>query len=77
MGGSWMDDFFDELKGFIDFPCGCKARILVYKGTTGRSSSKCPICGRIGLFHFDSMTSERAQPARNAANKLKKGFHTD
>lgn len=26
------DNIFDGLRGYIEYPCGCKAKILVYAG---------------------------------------------
>ena len=60
-----------ELKGMIDFPCGCKARALIYEGSKGQFSVPCPICGKFTLFDSGSMSAVTTQPMRGAVHKLK------
>lgn len=71
-GGSDImeDDIYKDLKGTIDYPCGCKARVLVYKGTQGKASMKCPGCGKYAIFCYDDMTAIRS----NAVKRPKFGF---
>ena len=45
-------DIYENLRGYIPFPCGCKAKILVYEGTTGKTSTQCPICGKFSVFCY-------------------------
>ena len=42
------DNIFDGLRGYIEYPCGCKAKILVYNDAHGTTSIQCPICVVIG-----------------------------
>lgn len=62
----------ENLKGMIAFPCGCKAKVLVYEEAKGRISTPCPICGKIALFYQEEMTAEVSGPARGASCKLNK-----
>ena len=54
-----------NLKGKIQYACGCKAQVLVYHGTHGKSSMKCPVCGKFSLFDFDAMAATRVKPLRH------------
>ena len=67
-------DDFGELKGMIAFPCGCKAKVLIYEGSKGKFSTPCPICGKFALFYPEQMTAEVSGPARGASRKLNKGL---
>jgi hypothetical protein len=60
-----------KVKGMIKFPCCKKEKIIVYEGAEGRSSNKCPRCGKYALFDFDKMTSEPAEVARGVSHKFK------
>ena len=64
------DEEFGELKGMIDFPCGCKARVLIYEGSKGQFSVQCPICGKFTLFDSGAMSAVTTRPARGAIQKL-------
>lgn len=57
-------DIEENLKGKIRFACSCKAQVLVYYGTHGKSSMKCPVCGKFSLFDFDAMAATRVKPLR-------------
>lgn len=60
-----------EIKGMISYPCCNKEKIIVYAGATGKSSNKCPRCGRYAVFDFDNMTSIQAEVARGASHRFK------
>ncbi|MBO5543602.1 MAG: hypothetical protein J5949_03095 [Oscillospiraceae bacterium] len=60
-----------ELKGMIDFPCGCKAKALIYKDSKGRFSVRCPVCGKYTRFDSDTMSAETIGAVRGATRKLK------
>ena len=47
----------------IAFPCGCKAKVLIYEGSKGKISMPCPICGKFALFYPEQMTAEVSGPA--------------
>ena len=64
------NDIYENLRGYIQFPCGCKAKILVCEGTTGKTSTQCPICGKFSVFDFKTMTAERVKPARRVIQQL-------
>lgn len=59
---------YDDLRGFISFPCGCRgnAKVLVYNNTHGRVSSPCPICGKFAIFNYDTMAAEPAPMVKGA-----------
>ena len=61
-----------NLKGKIQYACGCKAQVLVYHGTHGKSSMKCPVCGKFSLFDFDAMAATRVKPLRHGLAQKKK-----
>lgn len=46
-----------DVKGMIPFPCCPKEKALIYRGAHGRSSYKCPRCGRYAVFDADTMTA--------------------
>lgn len=60
-----------NLKGKIRYACGCKAQVLVYHGTHGKSSMKCPVCGKFSLFDFDAMAATRVKPLRHGLTQKK------
>ena len=60
-----------KTKGMIPFPCCKKEKILVYEGTKGHASSKCPRCGKFAVFDYDGMTAEIAEAARGASHKFR------
>lgn len=63
---------YDDLRGFIGFPCKCKgnSKVLVYNDTHGRVSSPCPICGKFAVFDYDSMTSVPAPTMKGAVKQF-------
>ena len=63
-----------NLKGKIQYACGCKAQVLVYHGTHGKSSMKCPVCGKFSLFDFDAMAATRVKALGMALHR-RKSFH--
>lgn len=65
-------DIYEGLRGYIPYPCGCQAKILVYEGTCGKTSIRCPVCGKYAIFYYDSMTAERVKPAKGAISFLKR-----
>ncbi len=65
------DEDLGELKGMIDFPCGCKARALIYEGSKGKFSVSCPICGRFTLFNSGQMSAVTVKPMCGASSRFK------
>lgn len=61
----------EHIKGMIPFPCCPHEKILVYEGSKGCTSNKCPRCGKMAVFNFDHMTAAAAAPIRGAVHKLK------
>ena len=61
-----MEDLEDrEIKGLISFPCGCKhSHVVVYEGTTGSTSTRCSLCGKPAIFHYNTMKAERIKPVK-------------
>ena len=57
------DNIFDGLRGYIEYPCGCKAKILVYNDAHGTTSIQCPICRKYAVFNYDSMTAVLTEAA--------------
>ena len=64
------DEELGELKGMIDFPCGCKAKVLIYEVSKGQFSVPCPICGKFTLFDSGTMSAVTVKAARGAVRKL-------
>lgn len=60
------DDIMEDLRGYIEFPCGCKAKILVYNDAHGTTSIQCPVCGKFAIFNYDSMSAVKSKAARGA-----------
>lgn len=52
------------VKGTIIFPCCKSEKVVVYRGSSGCCTVKCPNCGRISIFNFDKMASETVSAAR-------------
>lgn len=61
-----------KLKGMISFPCCSKEKIMAYEGSSGKSSIKCPKCGRYAIFDYDKMESVPGETLRGAAHRLRK-----
>ena len=61
-----------EIKGVIPFPCCKKEKIIVYVGTEGKSSNKCPKCGKYAVFDFDKMVSRPTDAARGVSHQFAK-----
>ena len=59
------------LKGRIPYHCCPKESMMVYVGTRGRASVKCPKCGKFVEFDYDSMTSKPGEAIRGASNYFK------
>lgn len=66
------DDIMEDLRGYIDFPCGCKSKILVYNDAHGTTSIQCPVCRKFAKFNYDRMTAVKSNPARGAIMRLKR-----
>ena len=66
-----VDEELGELKGMINFPCGCKAKALIYEGSKGQFSVPCPICGKFTLFNSGQMTAVTVKPMRGASHRFK------
>ena len=64
------DNIFDGLRGYIEYPCGCKAKILVYNDAHGTTSIQCPICRKYAVFNYDSMTAVMTKAARGAVHTI-------
>lgn len=65
------DNIYEDLRGYIEYPCGCKAKILVYNDAHGTTSIQCPICRKFAVFNYDSMTGEVSKAARGAVSKIR------
>ncbi len=55
----------------ISFPCCKKEKIMVYEGSKGHSSNKCPNCGKYAVFDFDKMTATESEVLRGAVHRFK------
>ena len=66
----YEDDELGSLRGMIEFPCGCKARALIYEGSKGQFSVQCPICGKYTRFDSGTMSAVTVRPVRGAVRKL-------
>lgn len=64
----------NNVQGVIHFPCHSKEKVLVYEGTNGRCSLKCPFCDRFALFDFDTMSSKPAKASRGTVHNLNKSY---
>lgn len=64
------EDILMNLRGYIEYPCGCKAKVLVYNDAHGTTSVQCPICGKYAMFNYDGMTAVITKAARGAVHKL-------
>lgn len=60
-----------KLKGMISFPCCKKEKIMVYEGSSGRCSIKCPRCSRYAIFDYDKMEAEQGETLRGASHRLR------
>lgn len=60
-----------ELKGRIPYPCCPKEGMMVFKGTHGRTSGKCPNCGKFANFDFDLMSATPSHALRGASKRFK------
>ncbi len=65
------DNIFEGLRGYIEYPCGCKAKILVYDDARGSTSIQCPVCKKYAVFNYDSMTAVIAKAAKGAVHTMK------
>ncbi|WP_337366560.1 hypothetical protein [Phascolarctobacterium sp.] len=65
-------DGTSTIKGCISFPCCEKEKTIVYDGTSGMVSIKCPNCGHYAIFDYDSMTAVPGKTIKGAAHKLKR-----
>lgn len=54
-----------KIKGVIICPCCGKQKTVVYQGTTGSESHRCPTSGRMIKYDFDKMTAEIVKPIRS------------
>ncbi len=48
----------------ISFPCCPKEVVVVFTNAHGCTSMKCPNCGKIALFDYDTLTSRRIHAFR-------------
>ena len=65
------NDIEERLKGWIPFPCGCKANVFAYEDARGRISTACPVCGKFCSFYPEEMTAAVSGPVKGAIRKLK------
>ncbi len=66
-----VDASAEKMKGMIPFPCCRGEKVIAYESSSGRSSNKCPRCGKFALFDYDAMMAVPSSAARGAAHKLK------
>ena len=59
-----------NIKGMIPFPCCEQEKIIVFAGTTGKSSIKCPRCQKYAVFDYDEMESRPGMVLRGMSHKL-------
>lgn len=67
-----MYNIKSNVQGVIQFPCHSKEKVIVYEGTSGYCSVKCPSCDKFAIFNFDTMKSEPTKPAKGAIHNLTK-----
>lgn len=60
----------EKLKGMIPFPCCKTEKVMAFESSSGRTSNKCPRCGKFAVFDFDRMTAYYAPALRGAAHKF-------
>jgi len=65
-----MDEQSNNVQGVINFPCHSKEKVLVYEGTRGCCSMKCPSCDKFALFNFNTMKSKSVRAAKGAVHKI-------
>ena len=67
-----MYEYNNNVQGVIEFPCHSKDKVIVYEGTSGRCSLRCPSCDKFAEFNFDTMSSKESKPLRGAVHKITK-----
>ena len=60
----------EEKINVIYFPCCPKEKIFVKEGSTGWTTQKCPRCGKMVKFDYDTMTARIIRPIRGASKIL-------
>ena len=70
VGNIEYDEELGALKGMIDYPCGCKTRVLIYENAKGDFSVRCPVCGKFCRFNSEMMSGRVVRPVRGAVKKL-------
>ena len=60
----------DDPNQAIPFPCCPREKVMVFAGAHGRTSIKCPNCGRYATFDYDAQTAELSGACRGASRKL-------
>ena len=60
----------EKLKGQIPYPCCPREKIMAYESSHGRTSSKCPKCGKFAIFDYDEMKSYPTVAAKGAAHRF-------
>lgn len=60
------DSISKPIKGIIPFPCCPKEKVLVYEGTYGLTSNKCPRCGKFALFDLSVLNSKSIQAVKGS-----------
>lgn len=62
----------------IALPCCPREKVMVYPGAHGRTSVKCPNCGKYILIDVDEQTAEINTACRGASKRLTpRVVHTD
>lgn len=57
-------------KGFIQYPCCPKEKVMVGREATGQVSQKCPRCGKFAIFDYKEMKAYPSEPVRGATQQL-------
>lgn len=57
----------DVVVGVIQYPCCPTEKVIVYEGAHGRTSNKCPRCGKFAEIDYDRMYARRSRPCRGAS----------
>lgn len=61
----------EALKGMIPFPCCPGEKVMAYQSSRGKSSNKCPRCGKFAIFDFDKMTAYRSSAYQGASHRFR------
>lgn len=53
----------------IPYPCCPKEKVVMFPGAHGRTSIKCPNCGKYALFDYDNLTAKPGKVCRGASSR--------